>query len=389
MKPVKLGIAGLGNMGMSHLNDCSELGSVDLVAVCDGSREKAEQVASPLDGVGAFTDVAKMIEESALEAVIIASPHYSHTPASLAAFERGVHVLCEKPVGVHVKDVQLMIDAHAAARQGNPDLVFAAMLQQRTLEPWRTISKLLDHSRLGRLVRVTWIITTWFRTQIYFDSSSWRGTWKDEGGGVLLNQCPHNLDLYQWFFGMPSRVLGVASFGKYHNIEVEDEVTAVFEHENGMLGHFITSTAESPGTNRLEIVGEKGKLLCEDERLTLDLNETSMFRVLEESNEAFPSIPHDRQDVSFTPGGGMHREVIDRFARVIRGEGDLVADGAEGMGSVMLANSVIASHFAGHAVNLPLDGDEYLSLLERLISESTFERPRRRTDVTVDMEKSF
>ena len=202
-----------------------------------------------------------MLEHQALDAIIISTPHYDHTPITIAVLEKGIHVLVEKPIAVHVKDAHKMIAAYERAKQTTPNLIFAAMFMQRTYGHWRKIKALIDGGELGRLVRTTWLITDWFRTQSYYNNGGWRATWKGEGGGVLLNQSPHNLDLYQWFVGMPKRVTGFASLGKYHRIEVEDEVTAYFEHENGMIGHFITSTAESPGTNRLEMVGENGKLV--------------------------------------------------------------------------------------------------------------------------------
>ena len=164
------------------------------------------------------------------------------------------------------------------------------MFQQRTHGFWRKIKEMIDQGQLGKLVRATWIITDWFRSQTYYNNGGWRATWKGEGGGVLLNQCPHNLDLYQWFFGMPQRVAGFASIGKYHHIEVEDEVTGFFEHANGMVGHFITTTAESPGTNRLEIVGELGKLVFEEGKLSFSKNQSSMFDFIKESPTAWDRV---------------------------------------------------------------------------------------------------
>ena len=197
---------------------------------------------------------------------------------------RGIHVLVEKPIAVHAKDARKMISAYETAKLQYPNLIFAAVFMQRTYGFWRVIKSMIDEGQLGRLVRTTWIITDWFRTQSYYDNGGWRATWKGEGGGVLLNQCPHNLDLYAWFLGMPKRVTGFASLGKHHRIEVEDEVTAFFEHENGMVGHFVTTTGESPGTNRLEIVGEQGKLIYEDQKLTFYRNQHSMFEQIEDRN---------------------------------------------------------------------------------------------------------
>jgi predicted dehydrogenase len=393
MKPVRIGIVGLGNMGLSHARDCMESETTELVAVCDVDKQRVDELTESGNAGGptiaGYTEPDKLMAESGAEAILIATPHYFHTPVAIAAFGRGLHVLTEKPVGVHVNDVQIMLDAYKAARQDNPDLIFAAMFQQRTLGHWQTIKQLLEDGALGKLVRSSWIITTWFRTQRYYNLSDWRATWKGEGGGVLLNQCPHNLDLYQWFFGMPKSVHGIAAIAKYHDIEVEDEVTAVFEHENGMTGHFITSTAESPGTNRLEIVGEMGKLVYEDDTLRIDRNEESMLTFANTSDEVFTTVPHAAEEIAVKTGGGMHRTVTERFARAVRGEGEVVAQGAEGMGSVMLANAVLMSHFAGKKIDLPLDGDAYQGLLEDLISKSTFVKPQAGGETKIDMNKSY
>ena len=388
MKQVRIGIIGLGNMGREHAKVCTESPTTELVAVCAPKANRVAEVAGE-HGIAGFTDSAKLMDDANVEAVLIATPHYSHTPIAIAAFERGLHVLCEKPVGVHVNDVQMMIDAHEAARRDRPNLLFAAMFQQRTLGHWRKIRQLLKDRALGRLVRASWIITTWFRTQHYYDLSSWRATWKGEGGGVLLNQCPHNLDLYQWFFGMPARVHGLASIAKYHNIEVEDEVTAIFEHEDGMIGHFITSTAESPGTDRLEIVGEMGKLVCENDTLIFDRNEESMLTVSDTTDQAFMTVPHAPETPAARETGSKHRIVIEQFAQAVRGEGKLVAKGAEGMGSVMVANAVLMSHFAGKAIDLPLDGDAYVALLDDLIAKSSFVKPEGKGGEKIDIGRSF
>jgi len=380
MEPVRMGVIGLGTMGLSHVKDCAASPVIELAAVCDVDPQRVAEVISEVAGGGepgvaagsiaGYTDPVRLMGESGVESVLIATPHYFHTPIAVAAFEHGLHVLCEKPVGVHVNDVQVMIDAHEAAQRDNPGLVFAAMFQRRVLAHWQKIKQLLTDQSLGRLVRASWIITTWFRTQSYYDLSDWRATWRGEGGGILLNQCPHNLDIYQWFFGMPKRVRGFASIGKYHDIEVEDEVTAIFEHENGMLGHFITSTVESPGTNRLEIVGELGRVVFEDEKLIIDRNEQSMLTVSETSDEPFVIVPYASETTAAPVTGGLHRIVIEQFARAVRGEGEPVTSGAEGLDSVMLANAVLASHYAEAPVELPLDGDAYASLLEGLVAES-------------------
>ncbi|MFW6292147.1 MAG: Gfo/Idh/MocA family protein [Spirochaetota bacterium] len=389
MKPVRIGIVGLGNMGSSHARDCNESEFVDLVALCDVDEKKLDEVGAQYSAT-LYPTAEKMMADADLEAVIVATPHYDHTPISIAAMERGIHVLCEKPVGVHVKDVRKMIDAFEAAKKQHPDIKFAAMFQQRTFESWKKIKSMIDEGVLGKLVRATWIITTWFRTQYYYDTGSWRATWSGEGGGVLLNQCPHNLDLYQWFFGLPERITGIAEIGKYHRIEVEDEVTAVFQHENGMVGHFITTTAEAPGTNRLEIVGENGRLVFDDGRLTFDRNEQSMFEFSNTVEKSFAKVPSTPETIEVPADpAGPHRQVMETFARSIREGTPLVAEAPEGIGSVTLANGILMSHFTGAPVSVPLDGDAYETLLEDLIKNSTFEKGEVKKGGSAEMSDSF
>ena len=389
MKPVRFGIIGLGNMGSSHARDCAESETLELAALCDIDKAKLDEIGANYDAPR-FTDAEKMMDEADLDAVLVATPHYDHTPLSIAALGRGIHVLCEKPVGVHVKDVQKMIDAYEEARKTHPGLKFGAMFQMRTQNVWQKIKQLIDDGTLGRLVRATWIITSWFRTQYYYDTGSWRATWSGEGGGVLLNQCPHNLDLYQWFFGLPSRIQGMAAIGKYHHIEVEDEVTAVFQHENGMTGHFITTTAESPGTNRLEIVGENGRLVYSDGTLAFDRNEQSMLEFLNTATEGFAKVKNTPETIDVPADEGRpHIKVTEAFARAVREDTPLVAEAPEGLGSVTLANGILMSHFTGANTELPLDGDGYEKLLQDLIRNSTFEKNTTVTPGNVDMKKSF
>jgi predicted dehydrogenase len=288
-KKVKIGLVGLGNIGRTHIRYLSTMNNIELVGVCDTVREKADQYAADCN-TNAYYSHIDLFNESGLEAVIIAVPHYDHTTISVEAFERGLHVLCEKPLAVHVNDAKKSIAAYEQAKRINPKLMFGIMFQERTLPFYIKLKEIVDSGELGRLTRVTWINTAWFRSQSYYDSGDWRATWAGEGGGILTNQCPHNLDTYQWLFGLPARISGHAHIGKYHNIEVEDEVTAYFEHENGMIGHFIVTTAESPGTNRFEIIGENGKLVYENEKLILYKNRISMLQHLQETKNGFENV---------------------------------------------------------------------------------------------------
>ncbi len=387
---VKIAVIGLGIMGKSHLKDIAALDNTELVAVCDIDHMVADQCAAETDTT-AYYDYHDVFHHLGLDAVLIATPHYDHTPISIDALGKGIHVLVEKPIAVQVRDARKTIDAYEEARKHHPNLVFAAMFMQRTYGFWRRIKVLIDAGELGRLVRTTWIITDWFRTQSYYDNGGWRATWKGEGGGVLLNQCPHNLDLYQWFVGMPKRVTGFVSLGKYHHIEVEDEVTAYFEYENGMVGHFITTTAESPGTNRLEIVGEKGKLVYENQKITFFHNQRSMFDQIADAPGGFDKVVFEEVDVPYEHHGQPgHRFVTENFAEAVLHGTDLIAPAAEGLNSVMLANAILLSSIQGTTLELPLDEDAYEKQLQERIASSTFRKATPKSPARPDdLSKSF
>ena len=375
----KLGIVGLGNMGLVHVKHVMDLPNTDLVAICD-TNERKLQAASAITSAARFRDFRQFLDAADMDGIIIATPHYDHPDMSIAAFERGLHVLVEKPIAVHVKEARRMIDAYHAFKRQMPKLVFAAMFMQRTWGHWRRIKAMLDRGELGKLIRCTWIITDWFRTQYYYDSGDWRATWRGEGGGVLMNQCPHNLDLYQWLVGAPARIHGFASFGKHHDIEVEDEVSAYLEHDNGMVGHFITSTGESPGTNRLEISGENGKLVYDaaaGAEIIFFRNQWSSIKQLRESNKGFDKVPCQREIVDYErKGNGGHELIIANFADAILNDcdgsdgSDLIAPAEEGLNSIMINNGIILSAHKRQTVSLPIDGDEFADLLQLYIEQS-------------------
>ena len=265
-----------------------------------------------------------------------------------------------------------MIDAWRARKRTQPDLVFAAMFMQRTWGHWRKIKSMIESGELGQLQRCSWIVTDWFRTQSYYDSGEWRATWSGEGGGVLMNQCPHNLDLYQWLVGMPARVHGFVGFGKHHDIEVEDEVTAYFEHGDGLVGHFVTTTGESPGTNRLEIVGENGKLVYEHDELLYYRNAWSSIKQLRESPEGFEKVPFECEVVDYAHhGSDGHEFIIANFADAILNGAPLIAPADEGLRSISINNAIILSAHKRETVELPLDEDEYAELLQRYIDQAS------------------
>ncbi len=363
---VKIGIVGIGSVGTDHVDHVIALPDTELSAICDRGFELLDADAYP--EIPRYDSYERMLEAADLDAVVIATPHFDHPDMCLTAFERGLHVLVEKPIAVHVGEAQRLLDGARAAKRANPELVFAAMFMQRTWGQWRKIKEIIDSGALGSLMRCSWIITDWFRTQYYFDSRPWRGKWASEGGGVLMNQCPHNLDLYQWLVGMPARVNGQVSFGKHHRIEVEDEVTAYFEYDNGMVGHFIASTGESPGTNRLEIAGDCGKLVYEDDELVLYRNEWSSSQHIREAGKG-GKLPVSRELVPFEARRtNQHECIIANFADAILHGAELIAPAEEGLNSVILNNAIILSAHKQTTVSLPIDAQEYADLLQAYIA---------------------
>ncbi|MCL2665621.1 MAG: Gfo/Idh/MocA family oxidoreductase [Defluviitaleaceae bacterium] len=372
-KKVKVAVVGLGNMGAAHVQMIFNAADAEIVGVCDIDKDKADRVASGCNAPAYYCHT-DLFENSGLEAVIIAVPHYDHEPIAIEAFSRGIHVMCEKPITVHVNGAVNMIKAYEESKNKYPDLIFGIMFQERTSPYYQKIKDVINGGELGRLTRVTWINTAWFRSQAYYDSGGWRATWAGEGGGILTNQCPHNLDMYQWLFGMPATVDGFAHIGKYHDIEVEDEVTAYFEHESGLIGHFIVSTGECPGVNRLEIVGENGTLLCQHGTLTFFRNRMSMLKYSRETDSGFSPVENWETKIPYNQGQTAGHSVVNGrfFKSILSGQKDLTAFGEEGLNQVMLANAIMLSSFDGRRVALPLDGQPYEEKLADLIKKSKY-----------------
>lgn len=362
MEKVKLGIIGVGNIGTQHVDHVLHRTSeVQLCAIADRSSNRRDFFREQLpEDVKIFSEGSDLIHSGVCDAVLIAVPHYQHPELAIDAFHHGIHVLCEKPAGVYTKQVREMNEVAQ-----NSGLTFAMMFNQRTNCLYREMHRLVTSGALGAIRRVNWIVTDWFRTQYYYDSGAWRATWAGEGGGVLLNQCPHNLDLLQWICGMPSRVQAYCQEGKWHDVEVEDAVTAYLEYPNGATGVFITTTGEAPGTNRFEITCDLGKLVCEDDKLTLYQNEVSLSEFLKDSKESFAKPPYVVSEVQTDGQNPQHLGVINAFAaNILRGE-PLIARGEEGIWGLTLSNAMHLSSWLGKPVDLPLDEDLFLEELQK------------------------
>jgi predicted dehydrogenase len=382
MTNVCLGLIGLGNIGQHHAAylQAGKVPRAELVAVSDAVPAKLERY----QHLKTFTDPEALITSGMVDAVVIATPHFQHTTLGIAALRQGLHVMVEKPISAHKADAERLIAAHEA----NPKLVFAGMFQLRAEPRYQKIKKLIDGGELGRIVRMSWIMTDWFRTEAYYASGGWRATWKGEGGGVLLNQCLHNLDAMQWLLGMPARVRGFCQLGRFHEIEVEDSASAYLEYDNGATGMFVSSTGEAPGTNRFEIAGTKGKLVLEDDKLKFTRNEVDMFEFNRTSKSGFAKPEVWRVEIPFDNAPNAHADLMRNFVNAILDGEPLIAPGAEGIHSVELANVMLYSSLLGQTVDLPMDSAAYERRLNELIAGSTLEKKVVET-TTDDFTKSF
>jgi predicted dehydrogenase len=368
MRQVKIGIIGIGGMGTAHIKSIASLENCYVSVVCDIDAEKIKEFSAKNDIPG-FVDSDKFFKEADVDAVIIATPHYFHNTLAEKAFEHDKHVLTEKPIAVHKADAESMI----AAAAKHPELKFAAMFNQRTIPAHRKIKQLIDSGELGEIRRVNWIITDWFRTEIYYASGDWRATWKGEGGGVLLNQCPHQLDLLQWFFGVPTKIRANASFGKSHKIEVEDEVTAFLEYPNGATGVFIASTGEAPGTNRLEITAERGRLVYENGKIEFKRNEISVSEFSATTDQRFGTPDFWNIDIPASSSNQFqHRDVIEDFANAIINDTQVMAPAPEGINALEIGNAMLLSAIKDKTIELPMDSAEFAQELQKLIDNSKF-----------------
>jgi predicted dehydrogenase len=370
MKSVRLGIIGMGNIGSHHADYllAGKIKRCELKAVSDAFVDKL--VSYQQRGLKIFDDGGELIRSGEVDAVIIATPHYQHTTLGIAALQGGLHVMVEKPISAHKADAERLI----AVRRQHPRLVFAGMFQMRTEARYAKIKKLIAGGDLGQIVRFSWIITEWFRTEAYYASGGWRATWKGEGGGVLINQCLHQLDMLQWLLGVPARVRSFVQLGRFHQIEVEDNVTAYMEFPNAATGTFVSTTGEAPGTNRLEIAGEMGKLLLENDKLLFVRNEISMFQQSKTSKLGFQKPGVWNIEIPFATEPAQHATLTQNFIDAILDGAPLTAPGEEGIHSIELANVMLYSGLMNQTIELPLDSAAYEKKLNELIAASKFEK---------------
>lgn len=367
---VRLGVIGFGNMGTTHARNVyqGKVKNMELAAICDISEARQDKAKELYPSLPVFNDAQELYKSGLCDAVIIAVPHYDHPALAIKALEAGLNVITEKPAGVYTKQVKEMNES--AKKCGK---VFGIMYNQRTNPVYQKIRDLVKNGALGHIKRITWIVTDWYRPQAYHDSSTWRSTWKSEGGGALINQNPHQLDLWQWMFGMPDRIYAKVYFGKYYDIEVEDDVMAFFEYDNGTTGEYITSTGEIPGTNRLEISCDMGKLVVENNNLTFCRTVIS-----EREHNRVNTIPFAGPEwwkceipVDFS-GGRQHVGILQNFTDAIMNGTELLAPGEEGILGLTISNAIHLSGWTGKTIDVKnFSDDEFYNILQEKIKNST------------------
>ncbi|MBO5380132.1 MAG: Gfo/Idh/MocA family oxidoreductase [Clostridia bacterium] len=386
MEKIRLGIIGCGNIGKVHTDNivsgkCPE---VELAAVCDLKKERLDEILEKAPNVSVFYDAEEMMDSGLIDSVLVAVPHYDHPKYAIMALKKGLHTLIEKPAGVYTKQVMEM---NEVAKESNA--VFGIMMNQRTNCIYRKMREIVKNGELGEIKRTSLIITDWYRPQVYYDSGDWRATWSGEGGGVLLNQCPHNLDLWQWICGMPTKIHAKLHYGKWHDVEIEDDVSAYCEYANGATGTFVTTTGDTPGTNRFEITLEKGKLVAEDGVLKMWVNEMTEKEFSRTNDNPFARPGFEYSEVETDGENPQHSGVLNQFADAILHGGELVARGEEGINGLTISNAMHLSSWLNKEIDLTtFDSELFYEELKKRIATS-----RRKTTIkevgTVDMNASF
>ncbi|MGI9283804.1 MAG: Gfo/Idh/MocA family protein [Pseudomonadales bacterium] len=377
---LRLGLIGLGNIARQHIDNivAQLVPNCHLAALC--SRQPSDLCGAL--GVPHFTDYQELITSGSCDAVLVATPTFSHASIGACALRAGLHVMMEKPIGLSLQEAENLL----ALQQ--PDQIFALMLNQRADPLFITMRDCIAQGQLGDITRCHWTMTNWFRPEIYFQVSDWRATWCGEGGGLLVNQCIHNLDIFQWLCGMPDRVHAFCRFGRYHDIEVEDEATAYFEYDNGASGVFIGSTGEAPGCNRLDIVGDEGSLTFDGKQLLLTENQPATSEYNRSTRDMFGMPASQTRDITPDRSGNQHAAVLSNFVDTILRGAPLIAPAEEGLNSLALANSMLLSTWEQRSVNLPLDSAAYqLRLAERMAGSQL--REQVDLEANIDMSRSY
>ena len=370
MDGIRTAVVGIGNMGSAHAK-CIYQDKIDgmtLAAVCDNNITRLNEFKSTYPKIDTYDNYHDMLDDCDIDAVIVAVPHRLHADIAEKALEKGKHVLVEKPIDITVSKA---LSLNKAAEKS--DRVFGIMFNQRTNPLFIKARGLVKSGEIGDIKSTVWIVTNWFRTQSYYNSGDWRATWAGEGGGVLLNQAPHNLDLWQWICGMPDSVTAFCDIGHYHNIEVEDNVRILTRYKNGANGVFITTTGEYPGTNRLEISGDKGKIVLENGTLKWWKLDSFVSEVCKKSKELFANIPYEYKEFKSEQEENGHMAILQNFADAILKGADLIAPGTDGINELTLSNAAYMSQWKNNAeISLPFDATKFDAMLSERAEKSKY-----------------
>ena len=377
---IKLGVIGLGNIAQQHINNVTSraVKNCQITALCSRS---GSDLAKELNAAH-FTQYQDLIDSGLVDAVLIATPTLSHFEITQYALAKNLHVMLEKPIGLSALEGEKLVAL------ANKETKFALMLNQRTDPTFKKIKEVVDSGVLGDIQRTHWTMTNWFRPDIYFQVSDWRATWKGEGGGLLVNQCIHNLDIFQWICGVPSEITAFSEFGKYHNIEVEDEVTAYLRYNNKATGVFIGSTGEAPGVNRFDIIGDKGSLHFDFGKLTQKLNDQSTAEFCANTDEMFGMPAVTESDITTTETVNQHAIIMNNFVNAINHNEPLIAPAQDGLASLDIANAMLQSTWQQQTINLPLDRQAYQAQLDEKAADSQL-RTKSNAQAKVDMSASY
>lgn len=369
MDDLRVAVIGIGNIGSAHAVCIAErqIKGMILSAVCDIDSEKIKEFKKRYPNVAEYCQYQDVLDCKMVDAVVIAVPHPLHADIAIAALSRGIHVMLEKPADITVTKVEEL--NRVAEKSGKK---FGMMFNQRTNPLFKKAKELVDSGKLGEIKRTSWIITNWYRTQAYYDSGSWRATWLGEGGGVLLNQAPHQLDLWQWICGMPSSIIAYCDISKYHNIEVEDDVTIFAKYKNGATGTFITSTGEYPGTNRLEVAGDLGKIVLENGVLKWWELKESALETCKHSHIEHAHIDYEYSEMKEEDFDVAHAKILQNFANHILYDEELIAPGQEGIYELMISNAAYLSSWLGNQeIDIPFDTQKFDELLMNRVEGSS------------------
>ncbi len=336
---MKIGIVGAGNISETHARAARSIPGVGVAAVHGENRERTERLAAEY-GATPYDDFARFLDHP-LDLVVIGSPSGRHAEQGIAAAQRGLHVLVEKPLDITTERADALIAVADAA-----GVKLGVIFQDRLHPAVGELKSMVDAGALGKPVMISGRVK-WHRPREYYASSRWRGTWALDGGGALINQAIHTVDLVQWLFGPVTRVYGRTAT-RVHEIEVEDTAAAVLDFASGAIGTLEAGTSIYPGyARRLEITGSEGTVVLEHDRLErVDLRSGSSGPTAEAGDQnASASSP-------VVADATAHRRVLEDFIRAIQTGGEPMCNGREGRKSVALVQAVYESARSGGPVLL-------------------------------------